>query len=161
MEIQWAVRLYFKSLTPAVTEFLQVRVHKGSDAEVQGKVNTRGFCRTSQPVDHCRVPCSMVLWLIDARLWDSPAVSGCVQPPAYRNYYWWKDPDCSWRDIRPDWSGLPQRSGATQSQEKNSLITYYYYLCFQIPIVRQWTTILDVYNVEILSFLVIFFTLAD
>lgn len=89
--------------------------------------STLGFCRTSQPVDHCRVPCSMVLWLIDARLWDPAAVSGCVQPPAHRNHYWWKDPDCSRRDIRPDWSGLPRHSGATQSQEKNSLI---------IPIVK-------------------------
>lgn len=52
---------------PAVMESLQVRVHKGSDAEVQGKINIHGFGRTGRlwitVVLHV-----FVLWLIDTRL---------------------------------------------------------------------------------------------
>lgn len=52
---------------PTVMESLQVRVHKGSDAEVQGKINIHGFGRTSRlwitVVLHV-----FMLWLIDTWL---------------------------------------------------------------------------------------------
>lgn len=97
----------------------------GFTKEVMQKYKVRSArVASAEPAACGSLLCS---FLPDTRLWDSPAVSGCVQPPAHRDHYWRKDPDCSRGDIGPDWSGLPQHSGTTQSEgrERKSLISYY------------------------------------
>lgn len=113
--------------------FFQIRVHKGSHAEVQGKVQIHAVSLILCPQLSKHFAAWWLSQLIvilnycsrlfaDSWPWDPSAVSGCFQPPAHRNSYRRKDSDRSRRDFRPDWLRLPELHRETQGQRNQSAL---------------------------------------